>query len=323
MHSRLLFLLALSLVSACPAADDGWSRRLELGRSLALQGRYQEALDALEQARVGAAESGSSEGQTIALNDLGLVYMEMHDLSASERCLRRSIAMWGPRGDQHALAPRINLAELYISRRQFAAAETVLHEAGDLAERNLGPNDPVTTAVFLSLARIAFDRHDTGRALSLSNRALEAIRSNPDSDPVRLASALENLGTIYRSQGKLDEATRRFTEAGVALERLDNPRHPAWIDVLEDTGWIETVRRHYPEAEARLQEAIALAEKTFGPVHPTVGRLLHEYAIVLRKAGRKAEAKKLMNRATSIERQTERDDGVLYTVDFRTLSGLH
>jgi tetratricopeptide (TPR) repeat protein len=323
MQSRLLFLLLLSLVSTCPAADDGWRQHLELGRSLSSQGQYQEALEPLKQARAGAAESGSSEGQAIALNDLGVVHMELHDYSAAERYFRRSAAVWGTRVDQKALVPRINLAAIYVRRRQFGTAEILLREAGDLAERNLGPNNPATTSVLINLARLAFDRHDISRALSLSSRALEGIRSNPTSDPADLATAFTNLGAIYYSQGKLDEAARQVAEAGLALERLHNPQHPARIDVLEDSGWIEAVRGHYAEAEARLTQAIALAEKTFGPVHPTVGRLLHEYAIVLRKAGRKSEAKKLGARAAAIERQTERDDGVAYTVDFRTLSGMH
>ncbi|MDA2913832.1 tetratricopeptide repeat protein [Acidobacteriia bacterium AH_259_A11_L15] len=56
----------------------------------------------------------------------------------------------------------------------------------------------------------------------------------------------------------------------------------------------------YPEAEPLYQRALAIWEKALGPEHPFVAQGLENYAVLLRKTNRHAEAKELEARARAI-----------------------
>ena len=56
----------------------------------------------------------------------------------------------------------------------------------------------------------------------------------------------------------------------------------------------------YAEAEPHYQRALAISEKALGPEHPNVARILENYADLLRKLDRNAEAEELEERARAI-----------------------
>ena len=56
----------------------------------------------------------------------------------------------------------------------------------------------------------------------------------------------------------------------------------------------------YAEAEPLYRRALAIREKALGPEHPDVAKTLENYAELLRKANRKAEAAEMRERAQAI-----------------------
>jgi tetratricopeptide (TPR) repeat protein len=305
------------------ADDYPWTHQLQLGRSMADRGRYREARRAFEQAREQAEQAGSLSGVATALNNLGAVYSQLHDIPAAERYYRRSAAIWKDTGDTiNALGPTTNLAGIYVSRRQYSAAESLLKEALELAGRKLGSEHPVTAAILGYLGRLAFERRDFDRAAALGRRSLEILRNQNMPNYPEIATGLGNLGAIYRAQRDFDESSRLFAEAVATLEQLHDPKNAAWIRALHDLAGVESDLGHYEKAEALLKSALSLAQETLGSAHPRLARILYHYADVLRKMGRRPEARELAARATGIEQQSARDDGSGYTVDFKSLSGV-
>ncbi len=57
---------------------------------------------------------------------------------------------------------------------------------------------------------------------------------------------------------------------------------------------------NYTEAEPLYQRALAIREKALGPEHPQVAQSLENYAALLRKLVREAEAGKMEARAQAI-----------------------
>ena len=53
-------------------------------------------------------------------------------------------------------------------------------------------------------------------------------------------------------------------------------------------------------SEKTLQDALEEAEASVGPDHPDTARILEQYSELLRRNGRKAEAKKAVERAVAI-----------------------
>jgi tetratricopeptide (TPR) repeat protein len=91
---------------------------------------------------------------------------------------------------------------------------------------------------------------------------------------------------------------------------LNNMR--AKILSSSDTSWEQLEakfealleQRQYAEALKVAEEALAVAEKTFGPEHPNVARSLHNKAILLLAQGRLAEAEPLFKRTLTIYENT-------------------
>jgi len=310
---------SISLGGADPS-NDAWERQLHLGETLAGQGRLGEAREILEGA-LRKAESFSEIHLARTLNLLGAVDFRLCDVQAAVYCFRRASAIWEAHGDEaDALAALTNLANAYLGLRQYSAAETVLNNARPRAEKTFGPDDPRAVALEMCLVNYDFSRNDYSAAAALSEQIVATARRNA-ADPV-LATALDNLGLIYRAQNRTEASSRMFAEALAVLERGGQPSHPAWIATLEGAGTAALDARRYPEADSLLRRALTRAEETFGPNHPQTARLLRELAAVLRKTRRKPEARSLEDRAAAIERQSAVDNALGYTVDLRSSTQL-
>ena len=67
-----------------------------------------------------------------------------------------------------------------------------------------------------------------------------------------------------------------------------------------DAGWEAYQRGQYAEAEPLFRRSLAIREKALGPEHPDVATSLENYAKLLRKTDREAEAAKKEARAKAI-----------------------
>ncbi len=65
------------------------------------------------------------------------------------------------------------------------------------------------------------------------------------------------------------------------------------------------VQGRYTEAEPLHKRALATWDKTVGPEHPYVTRVLENYAALLRETGRSAEAQEMDARAEAIRHKAE------------------
>jgi tetratricopeptide (TPR) repeat protein len=305
------------------STGDPLDRQLELGSALVGQGRYQEARLALEKARGQAEQLGPDDARlAIALNNLGAVALRLNDIAAADRYYRRSATIWKRRGDAvNALGPVSNLAAVYLARAQYTSADALLQHALELSEAKLGPDHAQTAVILAYLSDSAFGLRDLDTAAHWSERSLAIVRRiHPEPHP-NVAVALDNLGTIYREQKRLEESSRLYTEAVAVLDASGQPEHPAWIRALNGYSAVYFDQGRYEEAEPLLQRSLALAEKTLGPNHPGVARILRDYAVLMRKTKRKGEARKLELQAAQIMDQAGRDNALGYTVDQRALTG--
>ena len=64
----------------------------------------------------------------------------------------------------------------------------------------------------------------------------------------------------------------------------------------------------YAEAEPLFKRSLATVEKALGPEHPLVAQSLENYAALLRRTGRSAEAAKLEARAKAIRAKHAREN---------------
>jgi len=105
------------------------------------------------------------------------------------------------------------------------------------------------------------------------------------------------LGVLYFDQRKYDEAGALFERAVTVKEKLLGQEHPEVARALSKLAMADLARGYYAEAESPCQRALGILEKSSPRDYPALIGALTQYAWVLQKTKRKAEAELLETRA--------------------------
>jgi tetratricopeptide (TPR) repeat protein/CHAT domain-containing protein len=131
---------------------------------------------------------------------------------------------------------------------------------------------------------------------------LSFIQALPPDYP-DLATHLNNLATLYQSQGRYREAEPLFLEA-VAIGRQSlPPNHPSLATCLNNLANLYRSQGRYSEAEALYIEAVAIDRQSLPPNHPSLATHLGNLADLYRSQGRYREAEPLFLEVVAIDRQ--------------------
>ena len=161
------------------------------------------------------------------------------------------------------------------------------------------PNQEARWESYITAAQQAYQQADYAEA----EKQLEAALTEAEAfgaDDVHLATSLNNLAELYRTQGKYAEAEPLNKRSLAIDERALGPEHPAVATSLNNLALIYDAQGRYGEAESLYKRARAIWEKSLGPEHPDVATSLENYADLLRKTGRVSEAKETEARAKAI-----------------------
>ena len=102
---------------------------------------------------------------------------------------------------------------------------------------------------------------------------------------------------LYFDLRKYDEAGALFDRAATIKEHLLDKDDPDVADALIKVACASLARGYYAEAESPSQRALSILEKSSPPNYTALIQALTNYAVVLEKTKRKAEAELLETRA--------------------------
>jgi len=194
----------------------------------------------------------------------------------------RSAKRYFERALKHAPDPdgasAANLAQACHAMGEYTRAEQLLRGAVQAQPRN---------AIFW---------HALGQALVGQQRYQEAREA------LEKALALENqpyiwsdLANVLLVQRKQPEALDLFQQALAAT-----PSGQGRARIRTNVGIVQWKLGHRAESETALREALHEIVTAVGTQHPDTARILENYSEVLRRSGRKKEAKKLATQAAEI-----------------------
>ncbi len=129
--------------------------------------------------------------------------------------------------------------------------------------------------------------------------ALKEAEGFGPQDP-RLATSLNDLGEVYRLQGKYAEAEPLYKRSLAIKEKALGPDHPRVATSLNNLGLVYHARGRYAEAEPLHKRALAIREKALGPEHPSVATSLNNLAGLYETQGKHTEAEPLYKRSLAI-----------------------
>ena len=258
-----------------------------------------------------------------SLSSLAELYVTLGRYADAEPLLERALEIRErvSAADHPELATGLgDLAGVYVAQGRYADAEPLYQRALAIRERVLGPDDrDVATGLndlaglFVTQARYAEAEPLYLRALSIWEKALQP--DDPD-----LAPGLSNLAWLYVIQGRYSEAApllqraQRVLEAALPLISLPAAGLVPLRDRGRDTAMLAFVLRALAvlddklgqptQAQRRLQRALEMEEKAFGPEHPAVAEDLSLLGSLYCDHRWYAEAEPLLRRALAIDEKT-------------------
>lgn len=260
--------------------------------------------------------------RAVVLNNLGSLYHFMNLLSKAEACYRRAMEIedrsFG-NDESRPIRARLNLAALYVETGQADKAERLGLRA--LLERS--PADSRTSPdVARLLAILGAIEQRKGRNAQAEKYLREALTiwDNLAPDSVQAMETLNNLGVLYGDSGRSAEALSCYERALTIAEKTLSPADPLQATLLTNAGTFHFIVHGPAHAEPFYVRALALAERTMGRNHALVGQIMLQYAAVLERTDRTAEAKKCRRRANTIMEDASKGEPARYTVDLSELA---
>jgi eukaryotic-like serine/threonine-protein kinase len=232
----------------------------QLGDTLRLQGRLDEASVLLKEALAGNRTVYGENGRPVAdvLDSLGKVRRGQHDLTEAEQYAQEALdtQIRGVEGANHWRTAyyRTSLGAIQIERKEYAAAEAQLRAAITTLEKTVPADHPY----------MASAEHYLGEALLRSNRLKDAEaafmgamnRSRRANEPEwRAARSASGLGEALYRQGRASEAEPFLVNSYRTLSADRN------ADASAQATARERVVRFYTD-RGQLQKLHALTEET-------------------------------------------------------------
>jgi len=152
------------------------------------------------------------------------------------------------------------------------------------------------------LAQSARTRGHYARAERLFRWALRAAERALGPADIEVAAALNNLGVLYKDQGRYDEAESVYQRArAILVAREEESLELATL--YHNLGGLEHARGRCARGEPLARRGLEIRERALGPEHPDVAADAAALAAILDGAGKREEAEALFRRSlTTFER---------------------
>jgi tetratricopeptide (TPR) repeat protein len=304
LFSEAAEVLAKDPVKAC--GDDD-AALLNLGFLADKEGRYQEAASYLTRAVAGyEALFGKTPEPDLANAHFHLadVYRHLSNYTNAAEHYQAALEIYeqieGPQGRD----VMNSLSGLAVVQHGEGAADRAQH----LIERYLPPSNDLAHAdgaTLNNIANIALDRKHFGEAESLYQRACQAYEESGGPDDVGLATALANLGKLYRDVPAFDirRAEPPLKRALAIREKVLGAEHPETAKTLSDLSLLFFYEKNPAAAEEFARRALPLEEKAFGAESLEVSTTLNRLGISERDSGKFKDAEVNLKRALAIREE--------------------
>jgi tetratricopeptide (TPR) repeat protein len=271
------------------------------------QQRYTEALKVLDQVMQFAEKRFGSESMALSeclVNRCGLLDL-MGDLSQAEEVAQRAMNILDQQSRKMDKASVGNLCLIlnnagvvFANAGKSEKANEVLKRATDLKESTFDKESPQVQAAYANQGYAYLQAGNYSAAEEYLKRAIK-LGKDKGQDTIVDASNWNNLGDALRGKGELEQADLALKEA-LRIRQLTLPNsHPHMGYSYNNFGKLYRDQGKFEEAKQYFEKALQIRE-AISPKHPDVANTLKDYAALLRKMDRIAEAEKLEARANSI-----------------------
>jgi tetratricopeptide (TPR) repeat protein len=321
---NLLFIL-LWAVQSCHASEPSkeWSDWLSEGKVLRSAGNYSAAAHAFREALEIAVSSDVTGPPLIELHDaLAVAYVKAGQLKDAEGEYRCELALIEKAEGRGSLSYAFVLASMAILPTQTGHHEEVIALLREAIATNArtGSIEDITIIIIrecLAQTLRREKRYQEEEPLLLD--ALADLAKQKAAHPDLMGAALNNLAVLRFDQERYEESIDLQVKAIRVLEEASGKENQSLVEPLNDLAAAYVRMGRFDDAAVIFQRAIGISRKALGEDHIEYAVLLKNYALVLRKLGRKREAKKADAEGQQIQRAVNRRNGAGATI---SLTGL-
>jgi tetratricopeptide (TPR) repeat protein len=240
--------------------------------------------------------------QVLALEILASLAVARGEAAESEALMRRAVALstlepsLGPADVADALT---GLANAVVDRGGTREAGRLARRALALYERVHDGRHAEVAEVLVVLAAVRAGAGEAEEAVALLRRA-GRVAEQENARPVVKAAAAANLGALWMSQGRYQDAEPLLEQALELGEHAVGAGHPGLIRPVQMLADCYRLRGRFPEAGALYERALGLASRAYGVRSVAAMPSLSGLAAVEEQAGHRQRAETLHRDAVAI-----------------------
>ncbi|MGC1393533.1 MAG: tetratricopeptide repeat protein [Coleofasciculaceae cyanobacterium] len=198
-------------------------------------------------------------------------------------------------------------------------------------EQQRGNKDPSLAALYFRMGNIYKGRLDKGESQDYQQEQALAIEYFDKAIELQkefgleedLATSLNNLAGLYKSQGRYTEAEPLYLQALELRQRLLGDNHPLVAQSFNNLAALYKSQGRYTEAEPLHLQALELTQRLLGDNHPLVATSLNNLAYLYKSQGRYSEAEPLYLQALELSQRNLGDNHPDVAQSLNNLAGLY
>ena len=216
-----------------------------------------------------------------------------------------------------------NLADLYHSIGDYAAAEPLSRRALDILRRTVGENDPEYARELNNRGALLRSMGDYPAALEVSQQALELARATRGEEHPGVATAMNNLAGLQMAMGNYATAEPLYQKALRIRRRRLGEADAEVAELLDNLGGLYFAIGDYAAAEEQAQQALNIYRRALGDKHPDVATTLSNLAGIYSTIRQHDTALALLEEALEIRRAAFGEQHPAVVQALHNLAGLY
>jgi tetratricopeptide (TPR) repeat protein len=297
MKPRLAPPIAISILllgSLAFGQDDDWERLMTAGNEAMSKRQYPEAESSYREALKNAEQHWKKDARVSgALIKLAESCNAQSKRDDAETFANRAVATMEETGK--AQKPKNASDEL----EQVDDSAFLYDKAGDIFATNqkYSNAEVMYRKVIAVRERYASDKFPAKPNNEDFFRSMAQVLSEA---PAKLADANDKLADLYRSERKIPEAMTLYRKSEVLREKHYGTDKPQVAKSVNDLATCYSLQGEYDRAEPLYKRVIDILQRSGYNEGPQMATALENYALLLKRTAREAEARNVLERARAI-----------------------
>ncbi|MBU0488991.1 MAG: CHAT domain-containing protein [Bacteroidetes bacterium] len=213
-----------------------------------------------------------------------------------------------------------SLRAVYYDKQQydsaFVYAEMALAEIKEAGNEH----DTLVADMLLHVAEMGYFCNKFDRSIECSLEEIEIRSLTQGKNHSSYATAINNLGIMYKKTGRFSDAEPYYREALSIKKNIYGEKHSAYLRTLNDLASLCDDLGQYAESEELFKKLIALKKETSGDEDAAFAIYLTNFGALYNDMGNYAAAEPLFLLAIRIKEKTVGVNSVSYAISLNNLA---